>query len=318
VTADFAQPTIRAAGGVLYRPAGAAADGGDQPADAPRQVEIALVHRQRYDDWSLPKGKPRRDETALLTARREIAEETGEAPAMQARLGAVTYETPQGRKLVEYLAARAEPRPQGGGAGGAPAASIEDPDEVDEVRWLSARGALELLSYDTDREVLDRFLDLPPITATIALVRHAHAGDRRRWAGPDDARPLTKRGLRQAQELRELLGAFGPSAVWAAAPVRCQQTVQPLADALAAPVQLADWAGEDQFARDPAGSLAELRALSRGAGAVAVCSQGGAIPALLSMLAGPTADYETAKAAFWLLSFHDGELIALDRYPAPR
>ncbi|MBL7492919.1 NUDIX hydrolase [Frankia sp. AgB1.9] len=132
---------VRAAGGVVWRPAA----GG---------VEVVVVHRPRYDDWSLPKGKVDGDETWLAAAVREVDEETGFAVEVGVLLGDVTY--PVGRhgsapskpatKVVRYWALRV--------TGGA----FTPNDEVDELRWLPPDQAAGLLSYDLDRDVLDRFL----------------------------------------------------------------------------------------------------------------------------------------------------------------
>jgi 8-oxo-dGTP diphosphatase len=290
------EPDQRAAGAVLSRRAA-----GDPGAPA----SIALIHRPRYDDWSLPKGRLRAGEAAAVAAVRELGEETGRRAALQARLGTVAYRGALGAKLVEFFAARDL------GPGPAP------DDEADEVRWLSVAEARSLASYDSDRAVLDRFADIGPITATVVLVRHARAGKRERWGGPDELRPLTPRGQQQASELAALLAPFAPQRIVSATPVRCQQTVGPLAASLAAAVQVRGWASDDQFANDESASLSQLRALAELGGASVVCSQGGAIPGLLWLLADRSADYETGKGAFWVLSFGGGQLAALDHYPAP-
>jgi 8-oxo-(d)GTP phosphatase len=290
------RPALRAAGAVLYRRA----------VNDPRSpASIALIHRPRYDDWSLPKGKLRNGESTTIAAVREIGEETGRRCALQARLTSVNYRTAIGSKLVEYFAAR--------DLGPGP----EQDDEADEVRWLSVKAARAMVSYRADREVLDRFAELGPITATVVLVRHARAGKRENWDGPDELRPLTARGRRQAEELATLLAPYVPQRIVSAIPVRCQQTVAPLAASLDAAVDVQGWASDDQFADDEYESLHQLRVLAERGGASVVASQGGAIPGLLSALTGRSADYGTAKGAFWVLSFRGRRLAALDRYPAP-
>lgn len=81
---------IRAAGGVLWRSPGSGT------------TEVALVHRPKYGDWSLPKGKIRRGEHPLVTACREVAEETGVHAAAGRRLDIEHYNTALGPKAVEY------------------------------------------------------------------------------------------------------------------------------------------------------------------------------------------------------------------------
>lgn len=128
----------RAAGGVVWRPA---VDG----------VEIVLVHRPRHEDWSLPKGKLDDGETWLDAAVREVGEETGLAVEVGDSLGEVTYQvTRHGKvlgKAVRYWALRA--------TGG----EFVPNDEVDELRWVSVDAAVDLLTYDLDRDVVARFRD---------------------------------------------------------------------------------------------------------------------------------------------------------------
>jgi 8-oxo-dGTP diphosphatase len=117
---------IRAAGGVVVR------DG-----------QVLLVHRPRYDDWTLPKGKLDADESWEAAALREVEEET----AVRARLGrelpSVEYEVRGRPKKVRYWAMEVEED-----------LGFEPNDEVDAVRWLAPADALELLSYERDRDLL--------------------------------------------------------------------------------------------------------------------------------------------------------------------
>ncbi|MFJ8754078.1 NUDIX hydrolase [Streptomyces sp. NPDC102441] len=126
---------VLAAGCVLWR---RSADGG---------LEICLVHRPRYDDWSFPKGKLKRGETALEGALREVLEETGHRCVPGAVLPTALY-TANGRpKEVSYWAAEA--------AGGA----FVPNDEVDRLAWLSPGSARARLSRPGDRVQLDAFLE---------------------------------------------------------------------------------------------------------------------------------------------------------------
>ena len=299
-TAGAAPPPVRAAGGVVYRL--------DPHDSLGATARIAVVHRPRYDDWSLPKGKRRRAEPAVVAARREIGEETGLDAVIQAQLGRVRYQTTAGRKTVQYFAAAERP--------GTVLSGFAPDGEVDELRWLSASDAAALVSYPGDRKMLARFLELTPITATVVLIRHARAGKRDAWAGPDELRPLSAAGRKQAAALAGVLPCFAPQRVLSARPARCRQTVEPLADALGVAVEPAPWAGDEPYAQDPHSALQALVAIAGRGETVAVCSQGDALPGLLEQLAGPTADYETAKGAFWVLSFRNDRLITLDRYGA--
>ena len=127
------EPKVLAAGGVVWR-----RDGQDQ-------VEVLVVHRPRYDDWSFPKGKCDPGETFEETAARELREETGYEVAFGAELPDARYRDHKGRpKLVRYWAMTV--------VGGA----FEPNDEVDEVRWLPVDAAAGLLSYGHDAALLER------------------------------------------------------------------------------------------------------------------------------------------------------------------
>jgi 8-oxo-dGTP pyrophosphatase MutT (NUDIX family) len=121
---------VRAAGGIVLR-------------DGPNGTEALLVHRPRYDDWSLPKGKLREGESDEEAALREVEEETSLVCGLVRELASSSYVDGRGRpKVVRYwlmepIAGEAAPQ-----------------NEVDEVRWLLLEQAAALLSYDRDRAVL--------------------------------------------------------------------------------------------------------------------------------------------------------------------
>jgi 8-oxo-dGTP pyrophosphatase MutT (NUDIX family) len=130
---DFEDGFVRAAGGAVLR-SGA---GGDP--------EVLLVHRPRYDDWSLPKGKCDPGESYEDCARREVEEETGITADLGDQLPDVRYRDQKGRpKVVRYWVMRpaSEPGP------------FKPNDEVDEVVWLPLAEAEERLSYGHDRGLL--------------------------------------------------------------------------------------------------------------------------------------------------------------------
>jgi 8-oxo-dGTP pyrophosphatase MutT (NUDIX family) len=125
---------VRAGGGVVWRPR---AGGG---------VEVLLVHRPKYDDWSLPKGKLHAGEDEVTAALREVEEETGLRCELGPEVAGSRYHDRFGRdKTVRYWAMT----PVSG--------TFVPTREVDEVRWLGLADAEALLSYDRDREVLRSF-----------------------------------------------------------------------------------------------------------------------------------------------------------------
>ena len=111
-------------------------------------VEVLLIHRPRYDDWSLPKGKLDPGEGPQEAALREVAEETGLRCALGAELPSTRYRDLYGRpKVVRYWAMEL--------AGGA----FSPNREVDEIRWVSPEAATPLLTYRWDVDVV-RALDV--------------------------------------------------------------------------------------------------------------------------------------------------------------
>ena len=127
------EETVRAAGGVVYRPRH---DG---------VVEVAVIHRPKYDDWTLPKGKLEAGESHEEGAIREVEEETGLRCEIEGRAGNVSYRDRHGRpkRVVYYLM-----RPTAG--------EFQPNDEVDELRWLTPDEAERLLNYAHDRRLVSR------------------------------------------------------------------------------------------------------------------------------------------------------------------
>lgn len=275
-------------------------------------IRVALVHRPRYQDWSLPKGKSAGDESAPQTAAREVAEETGYPAVIGRALTSVSYDVPAGPKTVQYFSAQ---RLTG---------SFAPTKEVDKLEWLPPEHAHEKMTYDFDRAVLETFAVQPPNLHVVLLVRHAKAGHRESFEGKDERRPLDAKGRKQAKALRSLLGPFAPTVVLSAPVSRCRQTVQPLAKALGLKIGSEPLLGEEIYRDDPAAArrrVAELATLSDGPGSVVACSQGGVIPGVVKSLAGrfevTVPDVSTPKAAYWLLSFDGDRLVQADSYPAP-
>jgi 8-oxo-dGTP pyrophosphatase MutT (NUDIX family)/phosphohistidine phosphatase SixA len=283
---------IRAAGGVVWRPGAAG-------------VEVCVVHRPRYDDWSLPKGKLEPGEHPLVAAVREVAEEADVRGVPQVRLPPVGYTSDGRPKVVDFWSMRA-----------ADSGGFETGTEVDGIRWLPPEAAGRLVSYPHDARVLRDFAALPPVTSVLTLVRHARAGHRATWSGPDSARPLDDAGRARARALVPLLALTRPERLLSASPRRCVQTLEPLAELLDRPIEVSSDLDEpapgQNLQENALAAAARLTDLALASGQAAVCSQGKVIPLALALLAGAgTADtYPTAKGDGWLLAFTGDRLLA--------
>lgn len=290
--------SVHAAGAVLWQP--------DPESGEPL---IAVIHRPRYDDWSLPKGKIDPGETEPVAAVREIHEETGQRAHLGRRLSRISYPIPVGTKVVHYWVAR--------GLGG----DFTPGREVDQLQWLPVEQAVQRLTYPHDRKVASRFTKKPADTQTLLIVRHGTAGRKARYKGDDRKRPLDRKGRAQAASLVPQLLAFGASSVFAADRSRCVQTVEPLAHELGVPITLETTLTEEAYAADPKAAHKRMLEIAALGGTPAICSQGKVIPYLIDWWCerdGVKPDKSrNRKGSTWVLSLSEGRLVAADHMPSP-
>lgn len=303
---EFDKTTL-AAGAVLWR--GTLPEPGeDTTLDG---VEVACIHRPHYDDWSLAKGKVDPGESLVATAVREIKEETGYDIRLGKLLGKTIYPVKNTTKVVYYW------------TGEVTGGEFTPNSEVDEIRWLPLDEAKELLTYDLDRQVLQkaekRFR--LPATSRILYVRHGRAHDREKWSGDDNLRPLDKKGRHQSEMLVPMLAPFNPQRIFSAEPDRCQTTVAPLADELTLDVEVNELFGELAWAENQVAckqAFADVVALG---GVSVICSQGGIMPDIIAWLSdtgrlpidGPI---NVKKGGVWVLSFSGDDLTGADYIPS--
>ncbi len=196
-------------------------------------LEVALVHRPRYDDWAWAKGKLDPNEEWAVAAARETEEETG----LRVRLGprsprratpcwAATAPRTQGRPLLVRAGHR----------------RFGPPGQRDRRGRLARRpGCPRPAELRRDQEQLlatARLLQADRLdTWPLALVRHAHAVPRSQWRDPDDTRrPLDRAGKARAADLAPVLAAYGIGRLLSSPSVRCTATVAPYAEASGSPV----------------------------------------------------------------------------------
>jgi 8-oxo-(d)GTP phosphatase len=281
---------IRAAGAVLWR-------------QGTEGLEVALIHRPRYDDWTFPKGKTEPGEHVLLTAVREVTEETGFRPVLGRPLRTIRYQRKGRPKRVDYWAATPAPdRP------GQP-----EVGEVDKLEWLPPSSAADRLTYSHDIGLLSDLTDgtgpegsAPgegPGTVPFILLRHATAEPKRGWRGADLLRPLDPPGRVQAGAVAALLDCFGTFRVISSATARCVDTVLPYA--AGADVTVCAEPALTIGAPADAGA-SRLRELLADGVPTMFCGHGETLPRQLSVLCGdlggqPPPGPALEKGSFWVL-----------------
>ena len=293
------RPPIRAGGAVLWRSGGAS-------------IEVAIIHRPRYDDWTFPKGKVKSGEHLLRAAVREVEEEAGVRPLLGRRLSPRHYVKGNRNKPVDSWAAPGEHGTVAALGGG-----FVPTDEVDKLEWLPLPAAEERLSYERDVELLREFAAGPVRTVPIVVLRHGSAGDKSEWTDNDVLRPLDDRGRTDAAELAEMLAFFGPARVISSATARCVETVLPYAVRVGVDVRT-DRAFTDGLADEERAAEA-LGALLRDQAPTIVCTHGELVPALVEgacrqLGADPLEEPALRKGEFWVLHVADGELVTSERH----
>src|SRR6478609_2862518 len=191
--AKWADKAVYAAGAVVWR----LVDG---------KLRILLIHRTKYRDVTLPKGKVDPGEMLAETAVREVHEETGIRVSLGVPVGVSRYVmASRKQKVVHYWAAEA--------TDAAIRESTFVPNrEIAALEWVSVKKARARLSYPVDLEILDFFAKLVDDgvlrTFPVIALRHAKATPRSEWDGSDASRPLTDRGRKQAKSIVGPLRAF--------------------------------------------------------------------------------------------------------------
>ncbi|MBU6352817.1 MAG: NUDIX hydrolase [Actinomycetales bacterium] len=289
---------IKASGGVVWR------------RNYRDEVEIALVHRPKYNDWSLPKGKRESHEESIACAFREILEETGFHVRLSKFLGTTFYETPEGAKSVDYWAAKyVDER------------AVPNPFEIDQVKWVSLTQVNDFQLRSTDREIIHKFRSIELDTSALILLRHAKAISREEWESDDGDRPLANFGTQQSRRLIANLTPYDVREIHTSSAVRCYETVTPLARALDIGYIFSDKLSEYEFERNQDSAYEYVKGLLRNDVATVICSHNPILPTVLSRLYAksgfelPVTKLEPGDA--WVVHHLDREVISVDYLSAP-
>jgi 8-oxo-dGTP diphosphatase len=242
-----------------------------------RGTEVVIVHRKRYDDWTLPKGKVEAGESLPVCAVREVHEETGVTIRLGVPLDSISYQAGNaGLKKVDYW-------------GGVVLDSVRRaPDaEVDVVSWLPVRAAVSRLTYSHDHFLVQQYLEQPP-TTPLVILRHAKAMDRKDWSRKDAARPINARGRRQARMLVPMLNAYGVTKLVSSTSTRCVATVLPYAQQEELPIDTHSLLSEEEGEHNAKGVvklMRKIRAATLKTGEpTAVCVHRPVLPHILDAL----------------------------------
>ncbi len=301
---------VLAAGAVVWRPAGHdSAPPQQAPLDgaaAADRLEIVLVHRPKYDDWTLPKGKLDDGEHVLEAAIREVREETGHHIVLGRPLPLQRYTAKDRPKEVRYW------------AGAASAGSFAPNDEVDEVAWLPPDQARDRLTHHRDVDVLAAFLAAPVRTSPLILLRHGSAHPRKDWEADDALRPLAPAGLAQAEALAPLLACFRPTRVLSSDTRRCLDTLRPYAERERLAVVAEPLMSETGYDAQPGAAQARTLALLADGEPTVLCTHRPVLPVIAEVLCRqsgvPAPEVNLAPAAFWVLHVAGGRVRAVEEH----
>ncbi|WP_127819131.1 NUDIX hydrolase [Microbacterium sp. CPCC 204701] len=264
------ETAVYAAGGVVWRV-------------VDDKLRVLLIHRTKYRDVTLPKGKVDPGEMLAETAAREIHEETGIRVSLGVPVGVSRYHLPSKRtKIVHYWAAEA--------TDAAIRASEFVPNrEIAALEWVTPKKAMARLSYPVDVEIVENFVRIVEEgvlrTFPIIVLRHAKAVERGGWQGEDAERPLSPRGKKQATSIVGPLASFGARKLISSPATRCVRTITPLSEVLRRKVHTTQLIGQDAWedgTSDPRRIVGERVRARKPA---VLCSHGPVLPDIMNEIA---------------------------------
>ena len=290
---------IIAAGAVVWR------------RNANDEVEIALIHRKKYDDWSIPKGKVEGEESLIACAYRETMEETGFEVRFGPVIGSISYSVGNVPKTVTYWSAKFLSE-----------RGTPNPGEVDQVRWMRISEAQTFLARDLDKKVIEDFLEIDLDTKPLILLRHAKAIERSEWAGEDTDRPLSSFGERQSRRLLSNLQPYVIEEMHSSSAVRCYETITPMARSMKIDFFFTDSLSEEVFTRDKERSIKYIHRLLVNDYPVLACSHNPILPEVISSFVNKfgieVTDIKLEPGDAWVAHHIDREVVSVEYLPAPK
>jgi len=290
---------VVAAGGVIWR------------RNAAKQVEVGLVHRPRYDDWSLPKGKVEPGEALISCAHREILEETGLVTQIGPFLDAIEYFVPDGLKQVTYWAARV--------IGEVP--PFTPNEEVDMMEWLTIEEAEVRLTRESDREILQKFVNSPFDSYPLIMLRHAKALERTEWQGDDEDRPLDLLGQQQAKRMHAIYQVYAIDEVHTSDAVRCFDTVAGLCRVLGIDPVVKGALSEYTFKKNKEKAIEYAKDLIKINQSALLCSHNPVLPRMMEKLTKKIdfeyPDNKLQPGEAWIVHHDKKKVLQVDRLAAP-
>jgi 8-oxo-dGTP pyrophosphatase MutT (NUDIX family)/phosphohistidine phosphatase SixA len=270
-------------------------------------IEVLLVHREYYSDWSFPKGKQDPGELLPETAVREVYEEAGLKVKLGRKLSIIRYLVGDEEKEVHYWASKVPSK-------ATKKQKFKANEEIAKIEWLSSKKALTLLSYDHDRQLLIEALEFHSKkeleTRALIVLRHAKATQRSDWKGEEAKRPLLSEGQKHAKALIPVLAAYGPKVLVTSPWKRCRDTVAPYAKWAKKTLVERGQLTERSTKRSPLSTKKVVRHLLGESKSGLICTHRPALPSVLEPLAS-TASKDLNQQVLDAASLRPGDFVVL-------
>jgi len=287
---------IRAAGAIIWRE------------NSPFELEVLVIHRPQYDDWSFPKGKVDDGESPIAAAYREVKEETGVDAIFGQYLGTTSYKVEDNKKKVKYWMARAKSE----------STPFVPNAEVDKIEWVDSKTARHFLTHDEDRDLLDDFMSKERYASTLVLLRHAKAVKRSEWNDYDLDRPLNNDGVQQSHKLVKQLEPFDIQGIYSSDATRCFTTVEPFSTISGVKVNVSKDLNEEEFEKSAKTSVEYVRQVMKFDGNQLVSGHNPIIPHVLSKIA--RVEYSSddlSPADAWIVHHRGDRIVAVEFLARP-